>query len=195
MALDAPPKPLVAPYGHLDREAVQCVANAAHYYEVPELLLHAILQKENGRVGQEVRNRNGSYDLGLAQINTVWLEHFAKYGVTREQLRDDRCTNLYAMGYVLRTNVNRYGGDDWFRAVIAYNIGPNGWKQNPGRYRIGYQYAVDVISKWHDMHGRVFGKASTATTAIASDEAGRRRAAQENIAIAGRADVKLDRIE
>jgi hypothetical protein len=141
---------------------VQCAANAAHYYEVPELLLHAILQKENGRVGQSVRNRNGTYDLGPAQINTVWLEQFIKFGVTLGHLRDDRCTNLYAAGYVLRTNVNRFGGTDWFRAAIAYNVGPNGWAKNPNRYRIGYRYAMDVLQRWHELHKRVFGAASTA---------------------------------
>jgi len=155
------PTPLLGPYGHLDQETVQCAANAAHYYQVPELLLHAILQKENGRVGQAVRNRNGTYDLGPAQINTVWLEHFARYGVTSEHLKNDRCTNLYAAAYVLRTNVNRFGGDDWFRATIAYNIGPNGWAKNPTRYRIGYSYAIDVLRRWHVLHDRVFGQLPT----------------------------------
>lgn len=150
------PTPLVAPYGHIDQETVQCAALAAQRYEVPELLLHAILQKENGRVGQAVRNRNGSDDLGLAQINTIWLKEFSKYGITREHLRDDRCTNLYAAGYVLRTNVNRYGGNDWFRATIAYNVGPNSWAKNPKRYSIGYHYAVDVFRRWHALHQKVF---------------------------------------
>src|ERR1700676_426131 len=127
------PTPLMAPYGHFDRETVQCVANAAQYYAVPELLLHAILQKERGRVGQAVRNRNGTYDLGLAQINTSRLRDFAHYGVRLEQVRDDPCTNLYAAGYVLRLNVNLFGGNDWYRATMAYNVGPHGWR-NPTRY-------------------------------------------------------------
>lgn len=162
---DALPTPLMTPYGHVDQQMVQCAANAAHYYEVPELLLHAILQKENGRVGQAVRNRNGSQDLGPAQINTVWLTEFAKYGVTREHLRDDPCTNLYAAGYVLRSNVNRFDGNDWFRAIIAYNIGPNGWNRNPTRYRIGYEYALDVLKRWHALHEQVFGGSAMSASA------------------------------
>src|SRR5690242_6057677 len=124
--VEPPPTPLVAPYAHLDSESVQCIANAARYYQVPELLLHAIVQKEDGRVGQAVRNRNGTYDLGLGQINSSWAAHFAKYGVTVHQLLNDRCTNLYAAGYVLRLNANLLGGDDWFRAAMAYNVGLSG---------------------------------------------------------------------
>ena len=148
--------PLMAPYGHLNQEAVQCVANAAQYYQVPELLLHALIQKERGRVGQAVLNGNGSYDLGLAQINTVWAPQFARYGITPEQIRDDPCTNLYAAGYVLRLNVNHFGGSDWYRATMAYHAGSNRW-QNPIRYRIAYSYASDVIQRWWVLHHRVFG--------------------------------------
>jgi soluble lytic murein transglycosylase-like protein len=146
----------MAPYGHIDRETVQCVAKAAQYYEVPELLLHAILQKERGRVGQAVRNRNGTYDLGPAQINTTWLRVFARFGVTLDQVRDDRCTNLYAAGYVLRVNVNHFGGNDWYRATMAYNVGPNEWC-NPILYRIAYYYALDVVKRWTVLHRHVFG--------------------------------------
>lgn len=151
------PTPLLAPYGHIDSVSVQCAALSAHYYQVPELLLHAILQKEDGRVGQSVRNKNGTFDLGQAQINTVWLDEFKRYGVKAEHLRDDRCTNLYAAGYILRLNVNHYGGNDWFRAAMAYNIGPNNWEKNPKRYRTGYKYAYDVVKRWTALHQRVFG--------------------------------------
>jgi soluble lytic murein transglycosylase-like protein len=150
------PTPLVAPHGYLNQEVVQCVANAAQYYQVPELLLHALLQKERGRVGQAVRDANGSYDLGLAQINTVWASEFARFGITPEQIRDDPCTNLYAAGYVLRLNVNHYGGNDWYRATMAYHAGSSGWR-NPTRYRIAYSYASDVIKRWWVLQHRVFG--------------------------------------
>lgn len=133
------------PYGHISAEAVQCVASAARRYEVPELLLHAILLKENGRMGQWSANRNGTYDLGLAQINTAWLPHFARYGVRLEHLAYDTCTNLQASAYILKDNWLRLGGD-WFKAIVAYNIGPNNWTDT--RYRIGHRYASDVVSNW-----------------------------------------------
>jgi soluble lytic murein transglycosylase-like protein len=140
------PPPLLPPYGHLDRQAVECVAAAARYYEVPELLLHAILQKEDGRVGSQSRNRNGSWDLGPAQINTSWLPQFAQYGIDARALRDNPCTNIYAEGWVLRYNANLLA-NDWFKATVAYNVGPHAGKSD-----IGYRYAVDVVHRWWDLY-------------------------------------------
>ena len=137
--------PSLPPYAHIDKEAVQCVALASARYEVPELLMHAILMKENGRMGKCSKNKNGTYDCGLAQINTAWTSYFAKQGVRSEHLLGDACTNIHASAYILRSNYNLKNAD-WFKAAIAYNIGPNNWSQT--RYAIGYKYARDVVGKW-----------------------------------------------
>ncbi|VTU41474.1 MULTISPECIES: lytic transglycosylase domain-containing protein [unclassified Variovorax] len=136
--------PSLPPYAHVTREAVQCAAQASLRYDVPELLLHAILRKENGRVGASSKNRDGSFDLGPAQVNTKWVEYFAKFGLRKEHLRDDFCTNINASAYIIRDNFNKKR--DWFNAIVAYNIGPNNW--TPNRYRIGHKYASDVIGFW-----------------------------------------------
>lgn len=96
-------------------------------------------------MGQAVRNKNGTYDMGLAQINTVWIRHFARYGVRLEHLLYDTCTNLQASAYILKDNANKFKGD-WFKAIVAYNIGPNNW--TPARYGIGHRYATDVVKYW-----------------------------------------------
>lgn len=140
-----PATPSLPPYAHVDAQAVQCIADASVRYEVPELLLHAVLRKENGRTGQAVRNSNGSYDMGLAQINTVWVPHFARYGVKLEHLLHDTCTNLQASAYILKDNLLKFKGD-WFKAIVAYNIGPNNWTS--ARYSVGYRYASDVVRYW-----------------------------------------------
>lgn len=135
---------LLPPYAHLDQEAVQCVAQASSRYQVPELLLHSILMKENGRTGKCSKNKNGTYDCGLAQINTTWLPHFAKYGITPEILYGNACTNIQASGYILRWNYERK--KDWYQATMAYNIGPNNW--TAPRMTVGKRYADDVFSRW-----------------------------------------------
>lgn len=137
--------PSLPPYAHIDSVAVQCVALASARYAVPELLLHAILMKENGRTGKCSRNNNGTYDCGLAQINTTWTSYFAKQGIQPERLLGDACTNIHASAYILRSNYNQKNAD-WFKAAVAYNIGPNNWNQT--RYSIGYKYARDVVSRW-----------------------------------------------
>ena len=127
-----------------------CLARAAGYYHVPVLLLDAIVWQEGGTDGVGDRDPNGSYDLGIAQINTLWLPVFAKYGITASSLLDSPCENLYAAAYVLDTYAE-LGGWNWFRATMAYNVGPNGWS-NPVLYRIGYRYASDVMRKWRVLY-------------------------------------------
>jgi len=156
-----PAQPLLPPYGHLDRRAVECAAAAARYYDVPELLLHAILQKENGRVGEMTRNKNGSWDIGIAQINSGWLPRFAPYGVGAQALRDNSCTNIYAEAWVLRYNANLVA-NDWFKATMAYNIGVK--TRAPERLRAGYRYAVEVVNRWWKLHQYVTSAAALART-------------------------------
>jgi hypothetical protein len=104
-------QPAVPPYGHVTAEAVQCAAQASVRYDVPELLLHAIIVKENGRKGQCTRNSNGTYDCGWAQINTSWLKSFAQYGIKLEHITNDTCVNINASAYILRDNFNKYASD------------------------------------------------------------------------------------
>jgi soluble lytic murein transglycosylase-like protein len=151
------------PYAHVNQEAVQCAAQASLRYQVPELLLHAVIVKENGRMGKCVRNKNGSQDCGLAQINTSWIDHFAKYGVKFEHVLYDTCTNLNASAYILRDNYNKK--KDWFSAVVAYNIGPNKW--TPVRYQIGYRYATDVVRYWWGFQNWVDAKNGVSRAATA----------------------------
>lgn len=151
--------PALPPYAHLDEAAVQCVAEAAARYEVPELLLHAILMKENGRMGKCSKNKNGTYDCGLAQINTSWLAHFAKYGVTFDHLTKNVCTNVSASAYILKKNY-LVKQQNWFDSIISYNIGPNSW--TPNRYTIGYKYAREVVDKWWGFQRYVESNSSTA---------------------------------
>lgn len=158
-----PATPSLPPYAHVTAQVVQCVADASVRYEVPELLLHAILRKENGRTGQAVRNANGTYDMGLAQINTVWVPHFARYGVKLEHLLYDPCTNLQAAAYILKDNALKFKGD-WFKSIVAYNIGPNNW--TPARYSVGYRYATDVVRYWWGFQNWVDANRGVVRTAI-----------------------------
>lgn len=52
---------------------VQCTVQAAQRFGLPPGALAGILMNEGGKPGQWSHNTNGSYDLGPAQINTLWL--------------------------------------------------------------------------------------------------------------------------
>jgi len=82
-------------------DQTDCVLLAADKYGLPVSVIQAILEVEGGQVGQSVRNGNGTEDLGPMQINTVWLPRLAPYGITREQLVNDRCINILAGSWIL----------------------------------------------------------------------------------------------
>ena len=91
-----------------------CLMMAAQTYDVPPAVLVGIMTVEGGKVGQEVRNTNGSYDMGPMQINTIWLPELAKHwGVNNETarkwIRDDPCTNIGVSAWILKKHLNSTG--------------------------------------------------------------------------------------
>lgn len=88
-----------------------CMMLAAQNYDVPPAVLAGIYKAEGGEVGQQVANKNGSYDLGPMQINTIWLPELAKeWGVNKKtahkMVRDDPCTNVNVAAWILRGHMN-----------------------------------------------------------------------------------------
>ena len=117
-----------------------CLMAAAQTYSLPPQVLVGILHVEGGKVGQQVRNTNGTYDLGPMQINTLWTKELAsEWGVTREAakrlIRDDACTNVNVAAWILRRNLNETRSLS--KAIAWYN------SRTP---RIGYKYKKKVIS-------------------------------------------------
>ncbi len=88
-----------------------CLMLAAQTHNVPPAVLIGIYKAEGGKVGQEVRNENGSYDLGPMQINTIWLPTLADAwnvdkATARKWVRDDPCTNAKVAAWILRNHLN-----------------------------------------------------------------------------------------
>ncbi len=91
-----------------------CLLMAAQTYSVPPAVLVGIYNVEGGKVGQQVKNTNGTYDLGPMQINTIWVPELADYwGVTestaKKWVRDDPCTNMGVSAWILRKHLNDTG--------------------------------------------------------------------------------------
>ncbi len=99
-----------------------CLMMAAQTYSVPPQVLVGILHVEGGRIGQQVPNKNGTYDLGPMQINTLWLPTLAKNWKVSEKtawqwVRDDGCTNVNVSAWILRQNLNATGS---LAKAVAY---------------------------------------------------------------------------
>lgn len=101
----------------------QCWADAAARYNVPVDLLYAIARVETGSRYNLVSptNKNGSYDIGLMQINSIHLPRLAKFGITKKDLLEKPCVNLHVGAWLLSDAIARHGYT-WV-AIGAYNAG------------------------------------------------------------------------
>ena len=123
----------------MSKVVAACLMLAAQTYSVPPAVMVGILQVEGGAIGQQVKNTNGSFDLGPMQINTIWVPELAEYwGVEQttaaKWIRDDPCTNMGVAAWILRKHMNDTGSLS--KAIANYH------SKTPSR---GYSYKAKVI--------------------------------------------------
>lgn len=121
-----------------------CMMLASQAHDVPPALLVGIYKAEGGKVGQQVENTNGTYDLGPMQINTIWLPELAKeWGVSKdrahEMVRDDPCVNIKVAAKILRGHINET--KDLALALEYYH------SRTP---KFGKKYKKRVLTLMHD---------------------------------------------
>jgi len=93
-----------------------CMALVAQIYTLPPRVLPSIQAVEGGVGGVVHRNTDGSSDLGVMQINTLWLPALARYtrldlNEVRDRLLNRPCFNIAAGGLILRTYLDETQGD------------------------------------------------------------------------------------
>lgn len=93
-----------------------CMALVAQLYSLPPRVLPSIQKVEGGGPGIVSHNANGSSDLGVMQINTLWLPILARYAKlspaeVRNRLLHQPCFNIAAAGLIMRTYLDETQGD------------------------------------------------------------------------------------
>lgn len=104
---------------------LSCMALVAQIYALPPRVLPAIQRVEGGQPGLARTNTNGSQDLGIMQINTIWLPYLAGYSrlsqpEVRDRLLNNACYNIAAAGLIMRNYLDETSGD-LLRAVGNYH--------------------------------------------------------------------------
>lgn len=113
--------------------AQACWDQAAVRYGVNPHLLYAIAKTESGMNPSAInRNENGSVDLGLMQINSIWFPTLRRHGIDEKALLDP-CTSIHVGAWILAQNLRRMG-NTW-EAVGAYNA---------GKFDLRMKYALKV---------------------------------------------------
>ena len=104
---------------------LSCMALVAQIYALPPRVLPAIQRVEGGQPGLVRTNTNGTQDLGIMQINTIWLPYLSSYtrlsqAEVRVRLLTRACFNIAAAGLIMRIYLDETAGD-LLRAVGNYH--------------------------------------------------------------------------
>jgi soluble lytic murein transglycosylase-like protein len=101
--------PLALPY-------LACMLQAAQFYSLPPRVLPTISVVEGGAPGVVHHNTDGSADLGVMQVNTLWVQPIAARihetpDAVQARLTGDPCFNIAAAALILRGYLNETHGD------------------------------------------------------------------------------------
>ena len=93
-----------------------CMVAVSAALNLPPRVLPSIQAVEGGNNGLVRMNVNGSEDLGLMQVNSVWLSALTRdTGLSRESVRDklvhDGCFSIAAAGAIIRFHLRESRGD------------------------------------------------------------------------------------
>ncbi|KWE62904.1 lytic transglycosylase [Burkholderia ubonensis] len=111
--------------------AKDCFTKAGERHGIDPLLLAAIAKVESAMNPRAMNhNSNGTYDIGLMQINSSHLPRLIKVGVTHKRLIDGPCTSIDTGASILAGFIERHGYT--WNAVGAYNAGSSP-KREPAR--------------------------------------------------------------
>lgn len=111
-----------------------CFQEAGQMYGINPLVLKSIAKVEsNTDPGAFNRNRNGTFDVGLMQINSIWR---AQMGEERWKLLGDACYNTKTGAWILAMCINDYGYN--WKALGCYH------SRTPG---LSEEYARRVFNR------------------------------------------------
>ena len=96
-----------------------CVLDAARVSGMPAAALFAILATEGGKTGEALSNKNGTWDLGPFQVNTVHLKELAAMGISPDVVLRDGRVNAHAAAWLLRKEYRRTS--NLWQAIGAYH--------------------------------------------------------------------------
>jgi hypothetical protein len=114
-----------------EARVAHCIREAADGRIWLERTLWGLRDQEGGWIGAEVRNTNGSHDLGPLQINSWWVPKIAALvGRSQSDVRGwltlDPCFNAGAARWIFLSALRTTG--DFWRAVGVYHS-PTVWRQ------------------------------------------------------------------
>lgn len=130
---------------------IECINQAAITYLVPAKIIISVLAAEGGRPGMAKPNKNGTFDYGPMQINTIWLPKVAVYGYTKAQIQYDPCVNVMVGTWILSNKIasilEHSNGGDYWRGVAGYHsLTPDLNARYQGKILTNYRLLSDILA-------------------------------------------------
>lgn len=99
----------------------QCIVVAAKHFNINPLIIKAIARVEGGGIGTLSKNSNGTYDMGVMQINTIHLPAIKRAypSITWKDITYKPCVNIGVGTWILRKRLDET--DDFWRGVANYH--------------------------------------------------------------------------
>jgi soluble lytic murein transglycosylase-like protein len=120
-----------------------CWVAASQRYGVDAWLLYSIAQQESSLNPRALnRNKDGTFDIGIMQINSSHLTTLAGFGIRAEHLWEP-CLNIQVGAWILADSIRQFG-PNW-NAVGGYNVGT---KRSKHKETLRERYARRVYLRY-----------------------------------------------
>lgn len=115
----------------------------ARYGIEPELLQAIAIVESNGHTTAINKNRDGSLDVGLMQINSSHFAALSKFRISQKDLLNDPCQSVMTGAWILAGQIQQFGYN--WDAVGAYNAGT---ANTPKRRALRQRYIKKVAPQY-----------------------------------------------
>jgi hypothetical protein len=130
------PTPITPPKDVVDK----CVMASANHFKINPLVIRSILAVEGGKIGTLSRNDNGTFDMGLMQINTIHLPDIKNRfpSVGWKELTYNPCINIGIGTWIL---------DQRLKETSRFWEGVGNYHSKSPKYRTIYLQKIAVAYK------------------------------------------------
>ncbi|TQR25581.1 lytic transglycosylase domain-containing protein [Campylobacter sp. MIT 97-5078] len=114
--------PILLLFTYLNAKASNHFIEAGKAYGLNPKLLWAIAYKESRHNPKAINrsNKNGTYDIGIMQINSMHLKWLKKdYGISEKDLLEKPRINIFAGATILKKCFDKYGAN--IKGLTCYN--------------------------------------------------------------------------
>lgn len=113
---------------------LDCINNAAVAFHVPAAVILSVMAVEGGKNGMVTKNKNGTDDLGVMQINSSWLTTLKAHHITKSDLQNDPCLNVTVGTWILAHDMAERKG---WQGIANYH-------SKTKKYNLAYQQKVQM---------------------------------------------------